>query len=92
MQVANITLYNFSDHDFYEGIFRYDIQFILHFILVKEKLLTIDEFNLRLKEFRWSKREKGNKPCPFKICKAGLKYEATKDLIKGGGFVVVRCD
>ena len=77
MQVANITLYNFSGHHFYEGIFSYDIQFILHFILVKEKLLTIDEFNLRLKEFRWSKREKGNKPCPFKIRKAGSKYEGS---------------
>ena len=52
-------------HDFFEGVFSYDIQFLLEFIITKERLITAEEFNENLKKFQLNKRDAGNRTLLF---------------------------
>ena len=60
-------------HDFYEGTFSRDIQFYLSFIINKEKLISPEEFNEKLKNVKLSSRDSGNRPREFKAKRT--KYE-----------------
>ena len=53
-------------HDFYEGTFSYDVQFLLDYIINKEKLLSIEDFNTNLSKCKLSERVARNRPNPFK--------------------------
>ena len=37
----------YQGHDFFEGIYAYDVQFYIDYIINKEKLLTIDIFSVK---------------------------------------------
>ena len=60
-------------HDYYEGCFSYDVQHYLNIIITKEKLLTIEDFNRKLKQVKLSARDAKNRPKNFK--KGANKYE-----------------
>ena len=62
-------------HDFFEGCFSYDIQFLLDFIINKEKLLTADQFNSYLTNCKLSERDSRNRPNLFKTKSLNSKYE-----------------
>ena len=62
-------------HDFYEGIFAYDVQFFLDYLITKEKLIGAEEFNERLRNVRLSSRDAKNRPKCFKHKKGQTKYE-----------------
>ena len=62
-------------HDLLEGVFAYDVQFLLDYIINKEKLLTEEEFNSRLANIQLTERDAKNRPKPFKTRKRGSKYE-----------------
>ena len=64
-------------HDLYEGVFAYDIQAILDYIINKEKLLSMEQFNKKLKKCQLSARDKKNRPNGFKTRASGSKYEGT---------------
>ena len=62
-------------HDHFEGTFAYDVQHYLDFLLNKEKLMTIDEYNLKLSRIKLSERDAKNRPKNFKIRSKNSKYE-----------------
>ena len=62
-------------HDFFEGCFSNNIQFLLDVIINKEKLLTADEFNSYLKKCKLSERDSRNRLNPFKTKPLNSKYE-----------------
>ena len=68
-------LIRYQGHDFFEGIYAYDVQFYIDYIINKEKLLTIDMFNKKLRGFVLSERDKKNRPKPFKNRKSGSKFD-----------------
>ena len=39
-------------HDFFEGCFAYDVQHLIGFMINTEKLLTAEDFNNRVKNFK----------------------------------------
>ena len=53
-------------HDFYEGVLSYDVQFCLEYLIKKEKLISQDDFNRKLKNALLSSRDCGNRPKPFR--------------------------
>ena len=69
-------------HDFFEGIFSYDVQFLLDFILNKEKLLSIEEFNSNLTKCKLSQRDAANRPNPFKTKAKNSKYEGSSGQLR----------
>ena len=60
-------------HDYFEGCFSYDVQHYLDIIINKEKLISIEAFNRKLKNVKLSKRDARNRPKNFK--KGANKYE-----------------
>ena len=62
-------------HDFFEGVFSYDIQFLLDYIINKEKLVSADQFNKNLKNCKLSIRDSRNRPNLFKTRSLDSKYE-----------------
>ena len=64
-------------HDFYEGVFSYDIQFYLDYLINKEKLISMEELNRRIKGAILSKRDSKNRPKEFKCRKKNSKYEGS---------------
>ena len=62
-------------HDYFEGIFAYDVQHYLDHLLNKEKLMTIDEFNAKLSRVKLSERDAKNRPKNFKKRSVNCKYE-----------------
>ena len=69
-------------HDFYEGVYAYDIQAILNHIINKEKLISIEQFNKKLKKCQMSARDKKNRPNGFKTRASGSKYEGTSSSLR----------
>ena len=66
-----------AGQDFIEGVFSYDVQFLLKFIIMKEGLITAEEFNENLKKVQLNKRAAGNGPCSFRVKKLNSKYEGS---------------
>ena len=62
-------------HDYFEGCFSYDIQFLLDYIINKEKLLSADQFNSYLTNCKLSERDSRNRPNFFKTKSLNSKYE-----------------
>ena len=60
-------------HDYFEGCYAYDVQFYLNFLVHKEKLLSLNDLNLLIKNAKLSSRDAKNRPKPFK--KGADKYE-----------------
>jgi hypothetical protein len=75
-------------HDFFEGVMSYDLQFYLDYIIFKEKLLTQEEFNLKLKNVKLSSRDSKNRPKDFKKRKRNSKYEGNAGSIRVLGRVL----
>ena len=69
-------------HDYYEGVFAYDIQAILTYIINTEKLITADQFNLKLKKCEMSERDRKNRPNGFKTRATNSKYEGTSGSLR----------
>ena len=69
-------------HDYYEGVYSYDIQFYLDYLINKEKLLDAETFNKKLKAFKLSERDAKNRPREFKTRKKGSKYEGNAGSIR----------
>ena len=69
-------------HDFYEGVFAYDIQIYLQYILTKEKLISVSEFNGRLKSMKLDERDSKNRPKDFKVRKENTKYEGNSGSLR----------
>lgn len=57
-------------HDILEGIGPFEIKLFLKYV-VKEKILTLDEINNRLKSFNFGYNEMCNKPSPINLDKTG---------------------
>ena len=55
------------------GVFAYDVQHYLEFLICKEKLLSLEEFNKKLQNIKLSTRDAKNRPKKFK--KGPKKYE-----------------
>lgn len=51
-------------HDLLEGICPMDIKFVLRFFVIDAKILTVDEINERINNFRFGPLEMKNKPSP----------------------------
>ena len=64
-------------HDFLEGLFSYDVQFLVDYIINKEKLLSVQEFNANLSKCKLSERDARNRPNPFKHRAKNSKYEGS---------------
>ena len=62
-------------HDFFEGVFAYDVQHYLDYLLNKEKLMTIDDYNAKLSRIKLSERDAKNRPKNFKKRSKNCKYE-----------------
>ena len=62
-------------HDFFEGCYAYDVQFCLEYIIFKEKLLSLDEFNEKIRCVKLSSRDAKNRPKFFKKRARNSKYE-----------------
>ena len=60
-------------HDYFEGVFAYDVQHYLDFIIIKEKLISVEDFNKKLEKLKLSRRDAYNRPKKFK--KGAKKYE-----------------
>ena len=60
-------------HDYFEGCFSYDVQHYLDIIINKEKLISIEDFNRKLRNVKLSTRDARNRPKNFK--KGAKKYE-----------------
>lgn len=75
-------------HDFYEGIFAYDVQHMLDFLINKEKLISLEEFNRKLRDFQLSQRDAKNRPSPFKTRKLNSKYEGSAGSLRVLGRIV----
>ena len=69
-------------HDYYEGVFAYDIQFYLDQMINKEKLLDAETFNKKIKCVILSERDSKNRPREFKTRKKGSKYEGNAGSIR----------
>ena len=67
-------------HDFLEGLFSYDVQFLVDYIINKEKLLSVQEFNANLSKCKLSVRDARNRPNPFKHRAKNSKYEGSFSL------------
>ena len=63
-------------------MFAYDIQEILNHIVNKEKLITAEQFNLKLKNCQMSIRDRKNRPNIFKTRSSGSKYEGTSSSLR----------
>ena len=61
--------------DFYEGVYAYDIQYYLDYVINKEKIIDMESFNKKLKKAILSERDGNNRPKPFKTRKKGSKFE-----------------
>ena len=44
-------------HDWFEGVFGYDIQFYIEYLIVKEKCITIEHFNDKIRKIKLSSRD-----------------------------------
>ena len=75
-------------HDFYEGCMAYDLQFYLDYIINKEKLMSQEEFNRRLKNVMLSSRDSKNRPREFKTRKKNTKYEGNAGSLRVLGRVM----
>lgn len=75
-------------HDFYEGVFSYDLQFYLEFLINKEKLLTQEQFNKRIKDALLSSRDSNNRPREFKTRKKNSKYEGNAGSLRVLGRII----
>ena len=64
-------------HDFFEGVFAYDVQHLLSFIINSEKKITSEEFNRKMGNFNLSHRDAKNRPNLFKTRKPNTKYEGS---------------
>ena len=64
-------------HDYYEGVWAADIQFYLDYLINKESLISIEEFNKKLKNIQLTSRDSKNRPREFKTRKRGSKYEGS---------------
>ena len=64
-------------HDWFEGAFAYDVQHLLDYIILKEKLVSVDEFNRKLRNFQLNQRDAKNRPNIFKGRKVNSKYEGS---------------
>ena len=62
-------------HDVFEGVFAKDIQFYLEFLISKEKLMDVELYNLRIRNFQLSDRDSRNRPKEFKKKIKNSKYE-----------------
>ena len=62
-------------HDIFEGVFAYDVQHYLDYLLNKEKLMTIDDYNTKLSRIKLSERDAKNRPKNFKKISKNCKYE-----------------
>ena len=60
-------------HDMFEGCFSYDIQFFLDYIINKEKLISQEDFNQKIKNVLLSSRDSANRPREFKTRKKNQK-------------------
>ena len=69
-------------HDVFEGVYAYDIQFYLDYLINKEKLIDADTFNMKLKAVKLSERDSKNRPKDFKSRKKGSKFEGTAGSIR----------
>ena len=56
-------------------MFAYDVQHYLDFLLNKEKLISVEEFNSSLVSVRLSDRDSRNRPKKFKVRAKNTKYE-----------------
>ena len=54
-------------------MFAYDVQFYIDFIVNKEKWISSEDFNNKLKNLKLNARDSNNRPKPFK--KGAKKYE-----------------
>ena len=61
--VKNLTVD--IQHDFLEGILRYDIAVVLSHLIFVAKYLTLDEINLRLAGYQYGVDDNVNKPPPI---------------------------
>ena len=64
-------------HDFNEGVVHYTLSRILTCIIIKNKLITLKEFNNRIKKFDYGDNDGVNKPQPIKL-KAGKAHNGEK--------------
>ena len=64
-------------HDFFEGVFAADIQFYLEYLVTKERRISLEELNRKLKCFQLTSRDSKNRPRDFKIRKKGAKFEGS---------------
>ena len=78
-------------HDFYEGVFAYDIQFYIDYIINHEKLLSIDDFNSNLRSIFLSDRDQKNRPKEFKVRKKDAKYEGNAGSLRVFSRIVASC-
>ena len=62
-------------HDFYEGVFSYDVQHYLDYLINKEKLISLEEFNGKVANCKLSGRDGKNRPKNFKVRAKNTKYE-----------------
>ena len=69
-------------HDFFEGIFSYDFQFYIDYIINKEKLLTLEEFNRNVTNCKLNERDSRNRPNFFKTRKRNSKYEGSSGQLR----------
>ena len=75
-------------HDMFEGCFSYDIQFFLDYIINKEKLISQEDFNQKIKNVLLSSRDSANRPREFKTRKKNQKYEGNAGSLRVLGRVI----
>ena len=75
-------------HDLFEGCLSYDIQFFLDYIINKEKLISQEDFNQKIKNVLLSSRDSGNRPREFKTRKKNQKYEGNAGSLRVLGRVI----
>ena len=78
-------------HNFYEGVDTYDIQFCIDYIINKEKLITAEVFNEKLKNFCLSERDCRNRPKEFKTRKKNTKYEGNAGSLRILSRILTMC-
>ena len=67
-------------HDYFEGCFAYDVQFLLDIVINKEKLISKEEFNEKVKHVLLSSRDANNRPKPFKS--GAKKFEGNANSLR----------
>ena len=72
----------------FEGCFSYDIQFFLDYIINKEKLISQEDFNQKIKNVLLSSRDSANRPREFKTRKKNQKYEGNAGSLRVLGRVI----